>query len=603
MSGARLPELTEAYLDDDLTDGESRELRALVTGDADLRGRFLTEVRWHIRLGDRLRAPGIPLVERIEARLDADGHGPRVADAVAARIASRSFRRNRTAARLRRRRRSSLAPWWMAAAAGLLLAVSLLAGLPGGAPRLALVRGSGTVERSGTTLVVGAQPQALADGDVLVADGAGLEVLYGDGTEVELSGDGRLTVDSGAGHAAKRLALARGALSARVAKQPVGEPLRIATPQAEATILGTTFRIRIEEGGTRLAVEEGRIAFARRAGGAGIEVAAGRAAFAGRDGTLALVEPAQAPLVKHSGPGAWIPEPFGPTGGRPFSDASPYNRPIPGQALLDADSPAIVARLATLPLTAALFANALPVYDADASTPLRPVTVLKNAERSALTGTSIRIPADARPNSGGNHSLVVLDWEAGRAFELYHFAWDGDGIRVDGGGYVPFAGDGVPNPPSGYAGGSYLAGLIRAREIAAGRIPHALAFGCSSARKGAWRHPAQQTDGRSTGADAIPVGARIQLDPRLDLDAIAGLTPGERTIAEALQTYGAYCVGASAEPFVLFCELAPDATGARQPGAAYAAAGLAADQAPLGRIPLASLRVLATWDGGASAAR
>lgn len=38
---------------------------------------------------------------------------------------------------------------------------------------------------------------------------------------------------------------------------------------------------------------------------------------------------------------------------------------------------------------------------------------------------------------------------------------------------------------------------------------------------------------------AIPEGARVRLDPSLNLDRL-GLTPYERTIAEALQTYGIY---------------------------------------------------------------
>jgi hypothetical protein len=38
---------------------------------------------------------------------------------------------------------------------------------------------------------------------------------------------------------------------------------------------------------------------------------------------------------------------------------------------------------------------------------------------------------------------------------------------------------------------------------------------------------------------AIPEGARVRLDPTLNLDRL-GLTPYERTIAEALQTYGMY---------------------------------------------------------------
>jgi hypothetical protein len=49
--------------------------------------------------------------------------------------------------------------------------------------------------------------------------------------------------------------------------------------------------------------------------------------------------------------------------------------------------------------------------------------------------------------------------------------------------------------------------------------------------------PATGSDGWSTLAGAIPEGARVQLDPSLDLDSL-GLTPWQKTIARALQEYG-----------------------------------------------------------------
>jgi hypothetical protein len=270
---------------------------------------------------------------------------------------------------------------------------------------------------------------------------------------------------------------------------------------------------------------------------------------------------------------------------------------IPPRPVLDAQSTVMAARLAAQPASLALFHHALPVYDVDARTPLRQVVALR-PQRSALPTQGLRIPEGASPNTGSNRAMMLLDWSEGRAWELYRVAWDGDVLRIDSGGSVRFTGDGVARPPSGYAGGAYLAGLVRVREIAQGRIPHALAFGTSYARKGVWRHPAQQTDGRLGGDDTIPVGARIQLDPALDLDAIPGLTPGERTIAEALQIHGAYCVGASREPLLFFCERAPDATDVGNPGAVYRANGFAQDGALLSRIPFGALRVLRHWHGG-----
>lgn len=594
---ARLPELTQVYLDDDLTDGEARELRSLVKDKA-LRARFLTEVRWHIQVSDRLRTPGIPLSERVDAVLDAEGRTPRIADAVADSISPRSSRRNKVSARFLRRRRRMAAPWWIAAAAALVAVIVVVQLSTTGPLQGVLVRGDhGLVERDGQTQRLATQPRRLADGDVVTADGSDLLITFPDGTEIDLSSGGRVVLHAGAASAGKHLELQRGALLARVTRQREGSSLLVGTPQANANVLGTTFLVRVESSGTRLVVEEGRIAFSRRSGGDVVEVPAGRSALAGVDGSLALIGPVKPAVVAKRT--AWIPEPFSPTGGRPFSDDSPYNRVVPTKPVLDAQSPAMAARLAAQPAALALFRHALPVYDVDATTPLRAITSIRRPERSVLPAEGLRIPEGASPNSGANGALVLLDWSAGRAWELYRFGWDGAGVRVDSGAFVPFDGTGVPKRTSGYAGGSYLAGLIRVREIAQGRIPHALAFGTKFARKGTWRHPAQQTDGKLTGAETIPVGARIQLDPTLDLDAIAGLTPGERTIAEALQTYGAYCVGASGEPFLFFCELAPDATAVDQPGSVYSANGFIGDGAPLSNIPWDRLRVLQQWDGAA----
>jgi len=52
--------------------------------------------------------------------------------------------------------------------------------------------------------------------------------------------------------------------------------------------------------------------------------------------------------------------------------------------------------------------------------------------------------------------------------------------------------------------------------------------------------PASASDGTVNDPAALPIGAHLQLDPNLDLNTL-NLQPWERTIAEALQTYGMYC--------------------------------------------------------------
>ena len=96
-------------------------------------------------------------------------------------IAARSSRRNKISTRFLRRKRREAAPWWLAAAAGLLLAVGLFLVVPSGGPSSAMVLGDrGSIERTGQTLRLGSQAHAVADGDVLVADGSALLLRFSD---------------------------------------------------------------------------------------------------------------------------------------------------------------------------------------------------------------------------------------------------------------------------------------------------------------------------------------------------------------------------------------------------------------------------------------
>jgi ferric-dicitrate binding protein FerR (iron transport regulator) len=76
----------------------------------------------------------------------------------------------------------------------------------------------------------------------------------------------------------KRFELRAGIVEARVAPQPVGQPLRIKTAQAEATVLGTEFFLRADARGTRLDVLEGKVEMACRVSGKKSVVKSGFAA-------------------------------------------------------------------------------------------------------------------------------------------------------------------------------------------------------------------------------------------------------------------------------------------------------------------------------------
>jgi hypothetical protein len=84
----------------------------------------------------------------------------------------------------------------------------------------------------------------------------------------------------------KSLFLERGTLSAEVVRQPAGEPLVLATPHGEASILGTSLRLSVDAASTRVEVKTGRVRLSRK-DGAAVEVRSGHFAVAQPGGELA----------------------------------------------------------------------------------------------------------------------------------------------------------------------------------------------------------------------------------------------------------------------------------------------------------------------------
>ena len=106
-------------------------------------------------------------------------------------------------------------------------------------------------------------------------------LVYPDRTRVEVGPETELaetTVGRG-----KRLQVVRGTVRAEVTRQPSDRPLVMATPHAEATVLGTTLRIHVDldpRKGTRLEVEEGKVRLKRLGDGRTVEVPSGHHAVA-----------------------------------------------------------------------------------------------------------------------------------------------------------------------------------------------------------------------------------------------------------------------------------------------------------------------------------
>ncbi len=150
------------------------------------------------------------------------------------------------------------------------------------AARLRSVAGSVLVITDGQKLAARAGQALAADQGLLTPGRASNAVIeFDDGTRIDVEGDSVVTglTDGRAGRG-KGLFLAAGTLRARVPPQPAGRPFILATPQAEATVVGTVFLLSTTSAATRLQVYEGHVRLRRSREGEKVEVAAGQHAVA-----------------------------------------------------------------------------------------------------------------------------------------------------------------------------------------------------------------------------------------------------------------------------------------------------------------------------------
>lgn len=285
-------------------------------------------------------------------------------------------------------------------------------------------------------------------------------------------------------------------------------------------------------------------------------------------------------------------------GERPFAPTSPFNRPAgpvvpePGRATLGAAT--LRDRIAEQGVVAGLVEFGIPIYTATTTTPRHTITCAMQPAWGTcpFTGRTIPIPTNARPHTGSDGAMVVIDPTTRTAYEF----WQATSTTRNGkttwttswGSVSSLDGNGWTSTATG-SGASRLAGVIRLQEIKDQRIDHALALQSDNVCAKTYLPPATKTDGQSTRADCLPEGTHVQLDPTLDLTTLT-LRPAELTIARALQTHGAYIIDKGSAPLSISFELDPTATPTTT-GTTYTNAGLRWDYDNLTGIPWNGLRV------------
>jgi hypothetical protein len=283
---------------------------------------------------------------------------------------------------------------------------------------------------------------------------------------------------------------------------------------------------------------------------------------------------------------------------RPFAATSPFNVRIKSRPALDPNSAAMVARAARRDtIYANHYAFGIPIYTASSTTPRYRVTCAMEGQWGScpLSQRPMPIPVGAKPSTGSDGVLAVIDPQTNTVGEYWQAAKTGSTWKASWGAVNSLTGSGWGGGSTG-AGASRLAGVIRVSEISRGVIDHALVLQSDNVCTDVVRPPALKTDGTSTRFDCIPEGSRLQLDPSINLSTIKGLTSAERTVARALQTYGGYLIDRGGASLSVSFERAADA-GQNSTGSVYKKAGLGWDYYGMSRVPWERLRVLKTWQG------
>jgi hypothetical protein len=198
-----------------------------------------------------------------------------------------------------------------------------------------------------------------------------------------------------------------------------------------------------------------------------------------------------------------------------------------------------------------------PTYYAQ---PTDPVFTLKPlAGSQVLNGMQINIPDAAKPAAGGDGHMTVVEpdgWEYD-FWQVQSKPQGGGTLTFNGGGRTRVDGDGLGSFGTA-AGFGNLAGMIRAQELAAGHIDHALfivvkctgpatSYGygvhlSTSSSNGSYVYPASHgasTCG-STDPNLPPAGARFQLAMSDAQIAALAVPQWQKTILTALAHYGGY---------------------------------------------------------------
>lgn len=288
---------------------------------------------------------------------------------------------------------------------------------------------------------------------------------------------------------------------------------------------------------------------------------------------------------------------------RPYASTSPFNTTTEGVAV-DPSSAAYVQKALSWGLPGNLVAGnsetaseyGHPVFYAVPTDPI--YTLQSTSPDSPIDGMKIPIPNDAKPAGGTDGHMTVVTpegWEYD-FWQVQSKPTGGGTLTFSNGGRTRIDGNGLGSAATAADFGN-LAGMIRAPELAAGRIDHALFIVLKCAAKGtgfgygttatsygsSYVYPAMH-GGSTCGEEANlpPLGTHFMLAMSDEQIQALAVPAWKKTILTALANYGGYVGDTGGSGFSFMFESSTS----------YTAQGL-----PDPLVTFAQQNNLPTWEG------
>ena len=247
---------------------------------------------------------------------------------------------------------------------------------------------------------------------------------------------------------------------------------------------------------------------------------------------------------------------------RPYRPESPFNLEIPRDAKELENSEEISGKLVESGPIGPIPAGdperdfGIATYHTQPGDPTKTVTCVEDFGGTCdLEGVEVPMPPNAipsgvwplaEPDDDWDSHITVIDHDSGLEYDLWNIReMDNDSISIKWGGVTNVRGYGLGSEAVASENGA-IAGMVRAEELRAGKIDHALALfvPCTEG----YVYPATKggldcSDNGFDAEDRPAMGAHFQLPA--DPEVLSDAPRWKRAILEALDRYGAYVVDTS----------------------------------------------------------